>query len=168
MMDRFYVKGSVLILLVSLVLALGVNALSPVGIPLKGQWDPQAGVVMADPEKFRQTRARELHNPLKLRRMIQEGNLVLLDVRQEFLYGQGHLPGALSFPLHEFDKNRKELGQVMSGQQPVVVYCSGVTCQDSHKFAQKLVAMGAKGVMVYGGGFEEWSEMGFEIETNGS
>ena len=167
-MDLFHLKGSILILLTSLVLALAVNALSPAKIPLKGQWDPKAGVIMADPDKYRETRALELDNPLKLRRLIQKGNLVLLDVRQEFLYAQGHLPGALSSPLHEFDKNLKALRRVISQKQPVVVYCSGLTCQDSHKFARKLMAMGVKEVMVYGGGFEEWSEMGFTVVTGES
>lgn len=163
-----HLKGSGLLLLVSLVFSLAVNTLSPSGIPLKGQWDPDSGVIMADPDKFRETRAQELHNPLKLRRLIREGNLVLLDVRHELAYAQGHLPGALSFPLHAFDRHMEELRRVISGRQPVVVYCSGLTCQDSHKFARKLVAMGIKGVMVYGGGFEEWSDMGFEVVTDGN
>lgn len=167
-MDASVLKGSTLVLALSLVVGLAVNALSPRGIPLMGQWDPDAGVVMADPDKFSRTRALELGNPLKLRRMIQSGNLVLIDARQEISYDQGHLPGALSFPLYDFNKNLAALRQAVSSDLPVVVYCSGVSCQDSHKFAEKLVSLGLENVMVYSGGFQEWAEMGFEVEKSGS
>ena len=166
-MPHFHIKGVGLILVLSLALALGVNALSPAGIPLKGQWDPKVGVVMADPEKFGDARADELKNPLKLRRMIATGKLVLIDARLDMAYVQGHLPGALSFPLHDFNNNLKSLEQALSKKLPVVVYCSGVSCQDSHRFARKLVVMGVKDVMVYSGGFEEWAEMGFEVVKTG-
>jgi len=165
-MSLIHIKGCVLILILSVVLALGGNALSPAGIPLKGQWDPEAGVVMADPEKFGEARAPELNNPLKLRRMIASGDLVLIDARLDIAYAQSHLPGALSFPFHDFNQNLKPLERVLAKGLPVVVYCSGVACQDSHEFAGKLVVMGVKNVMVYSGGFEEWAEMGFEVVKN--
>lgn len=159
-------KGCGLILLAALVLGLTSNALSPNGIPLQGQWDPAKGVVMADPGKFSHIQISELNNPLKLRRMIQAGNLVLIDARPEMVFAQGHLPGALNFPLHAFDENLPRLGKALKPGLPVVVYCSGVECQDSHDFASKLAAMGVEQVMVYGGGFKEWSEMGLEVKTD--
>jgi rhodanese-related sulfurtransferase len=165
-MPYSHIKGVVLILVLSFALALGVNALSSEGIPLKGQWDPKAGVVMADPGKFGEARAPELNNPLRLRRMVASGKLLLIDARPEMSYAQGHLPGALSFPLHGFNENLTSLGQALARELPVVVYCSGVACQDSHTFARKLVVMGVKNVMVYSGGFDEWSEMGFQVEKD--
>jgi len=165
-MSGFHIKGVLLILVLSLALAFGVNAISPAGIPLKGQWDPKVGVVMADTGKFGDAKAAELNNPLKLRRMMASGNLILIDARLDVAYAQGHLPGALSFPLHDFNANLKPLERVLAKKLPVVVYCSGAACQDSHEFARKLVLMGVKDVMVYSGGFEEWSEMGFEVVNN--
>ena len=159
-------KGAGLILLAALVLGLGVNALSPKRIPLIGQWDPAKGVVMADPGKYSHQKVEELNNPLKLLRMIQAGHVVLIDARIEQAFAQGHLPGAQNLPLHAFDENLSTLRRVVKPGLPVVVYCSGVECQDSHKFASRLAAMGVGQVMVYSGGFKEWSEMGLEVKTD--
>jgi len=159
------IKGGFFLLAFSLILALAVNRFSPSGIVLIGQWDPEKGVVMADSKRISITPAKEINNPLKLRRMIIEGRLVLIDARLRVDYNQGHLPGALSFPLHQFDENYESLSRVLKTDLPIVVYCSGVQCQDSHKFAGRLTAMGVKGVMVYSGGFEEWDQMGFDHEN---
>lgn len=162
-MNTFDIKGSIVLLALSLVIALAVNQLSPAGIPLKGQWNPEKGVVAADPGKV--LKAEELNNPLTLLRMIEAGSLVLIDARHEQAFAQGHLPGALSFPLHRFDRDLPAIEAALQPGKKTVIYCSGVECRDSHKFATRLMATGIREVLVYAGGFAEWEEMAFEVET---
>ncbi len=160
------IKGCLLIVGMALCLAFGVNSISPSGIALFGQWDKEAGVIMAGSSRTDKVRAEELNNPLKVRRVIQEGNTILVDVRRTDIYDQGHIPGALSFPLHEFDAIVQEFENKIHKDDPVLIYCSGVTCVDSHDFAARLIQMGYLRVTVYAGGFTEWEEMEFEVENN--
>jgi len=160
------ITGSLLLLAFSAALGFGVNAFSPEGIALWGQWDTSAGVVMAGAARQDAVKAPEINNPMKVRRMIGDGKTVLVDVRRADIYREGHIPGALSFPLHDFDAVISQFTGTIAKTAPILVYCSGVTCTDSHEFAARIIRMGYSQVTVYGGGFTEWSEMEFEVATD--
>lgn len=96
--------------------------------------------------------------------MIDSGQVVLVDVRRPDMYDLGHLPGALSFPLSEWDRIIQRFQETVKKDASLLLYCSGVTCRDSHKFGTKLMEMGYTDVSVYAGGYTEWQEMGFEVE----
>ena len=49
--------------------------------------------------------------------------------------------------------------------QPVVVYCSGGDCEDSHTLAQKLYFVGFDNVLVYKDGFPDWQKRNLPIHT---
>ena len=149
---------------VSLGISLGVNYLSPVGIALVGQWDSGGGTISARSKADVVHPEVEINNPLKVRKIILEGLYFVVDARTEDDYGDGHLPGAHSFPLHKFDENLPRLMELVGPKDPLLIYCSGFTCTDSHAFAQLLRELGYSRVHVYAGGFEEWEEMGFDIE----
>ncbi|MCG8687889.1 MAG: rhodanese-like domain-containing protein [Desulfobacterales bacterium] len=157
--------GCFLIIGLSLILAFVVNAVSPNGIPLFGQWDEKAGVIMAGTTDAHAVKAKEINNPLKVLRLIESGSVILVDVRRADIYEQGHLPGALSFPLYDFETNKKRFLSTLVPEDDILVYCSGITCEDSHTFASKLIKMGFEKVTVYAGGFAEWQEMEFDMET---
>lgn len=152
------------LLVATLVLGLAVNALSPKGIQWIGQWDTSQGVVTARAKDDAVHSDVEINNPMKVKEIVEQGSHVVIDVRLRDAYAMGHLPGALSFPLAEFDEIMDELMGVVTRTSPILVYCSGFTCTDSHTFAQRLRDFGFTGVKVYAGGFREWEEMGFEIE----
>ncbi len=153
-------------MIVSLILSFGVNYFSPSGIALKGQWDRSKGVVGANSKQDVLHADIEINNPLEVRKMIQNREVVLLDVRSKDIYDKGHLPGALSYPLIDFDEVLLKLLDIVKKDTPILVYCSGVECSDSHTFATRLLALRFTQVRVYAGGFLEWQEMGFEIEKN--
>ena len=153
-----------------LVLAMGlgffVNYLSPTGIALIGQWDNKAGVVTARSKQDVVVPSIEINNPLRIREMLKRGDIFLVDVRPEDAYDQGHLPGALSFPLYQFDHLQDGFQNQIKKDGSVLVYCSGFDCSDSHRFASRLIDLGFTNVRVYAGGYNEWEEMGFEVERN--
>lgn len=160
-------RQAVVLLGISLGAALAVNFFSPSGISLVGQWDPDAGVLMANTREAAQAEmAGEINNPLTLRRMIENQEILLIDARPESVFDQGHLPGAVNYPFYSIDDTLDTVTSQISGDRPVVVYCSGVACQDSHGLAKRLMATGIKNIQVYAGGFDEWQEMGFEVVIN--
>ncbi len=158
--------GVFTLLTISLVLSLGVNYFSSSGIALRGQWDRSKGVVRAKSKQEALHADIEINNPLEVRKMIQSREVVLLDVRSKDIYDDGHLPGAFSFPLTNFDEVLPKLLNLVKKDTPILVYCSGVECSDSHTFATQLLALRFTQVRVYAGGFLEWQEMEFEIEKN--
>ena len=156
--------GGLILLAVSLVISLGVNCFSPSGIALTGQWDRSKGVVTAKSKQDTVDIDIEVNNPLEVRQMIETREVVLLDVRSKDAYDMGHLPGAYSFPLADFDDDFPVLLDLVKKDSALLVYCSGVECPDSHTFATQLLALKFAKVRVYAGGFREWQEMGFETE----
>ena len=158
--------GVLILLTVSLIISMGVNYFSPSGIALKGQWEPSKGVVTAKSKQDIVHTDIEINNPLAVRQMIQNREVVLVDARPKDVYDMGHLPGALSFPLTDFDGGLDRLMDRVKKDTAMLVYCSGVECHDSHAFAAKLLALKFTKVRVYAGGFSEWQEMGFETEKN--
>ena len=144
--------------------SLGMNHFSPSGIALLGQWDKSKGVVTPKSKQEIIHGEIEINNPLRVLQLLKNKEVVLLDVRPTHIYDQGHLPGALSFPLVNFEENLEQLQTTFKRDTAILVYCSGIECSDSHGFASKLVALKFTQVQVYSGGFSEWQEMGFEIE----
>ncbi|WDP88876.1 MAG: rhodanese-like domain-containing protein [Desulfobacter sp.] len=158
------IRGCLSIMLAAFFLGFGINTFSPAGIPLVGQWDKTAGVIMAGSNSDDAVHAREINNPLKVKRMIDSGLVVLVDVRRPDMYSQGHLPGALSYPLSEYDQIIGRFLETVEKDAPLLLYCAGVTCRDSHTFGARLMKLGYTDVSVYAGGYSEWQEMEFELE----
>lgn len=78
------------------------------------------------------------------------GERILLDVRQDFEYAEGHLPGARHIPLPELSERLDELDRSL----PVLVYCrSGVR---SLAAANLLAGQGFAEPMSLAGGIQAW------------
>ena len=158
--------GILTLLTIAGFISFGVNFFSPSGIALIGQWDNAKGVVTAKSKQDAVHSDIEVNDPVLVQQMIQGKAVFLLDVRPKDVYDQGHLPGAFSFPLMEFDEGLDKLLTLVKKDSPILVYCSGVECTDSHTFAAQLMAMKFLKVQVFAGGFRQWEEMRFEIEKN--
>ena len=51
---------------------------------------------------------------------------------------------------------------------PIVVYCSGGACEDSHMLSQKLWGIQFNNVYVYKDGFPDWQKRGGAVRTGGN
>ena len=96
---------------------------------------------------------------------------LFLDARRSKDFAQGHVSGARSFPVWEAEvvKERVE-GLVAEGRDlslPVVLYCSGGDCEDSHMLAQTLFGAGFENLLVYRDGFPDWVKRGGAVRTGG-
>lgn len=97
----------------------------------------------------------------------RQGTL-FLDARRTSTYEQGHIAGARSFSVWESDVDDKVAGlleQVSDQQLPIVVYCSGGACEDSHMLSQKLWGLFFENVLVYKDGFPDWQNRGGSVRT---
>ncbi|MDQ2764688.1 MAG: metalloregulator ArsR/SmtB family transcription factor [Pseudomonadota bacterium] len=91
---------------------------------------------------------------------LEEGSVVLLDVRPEDEYGLGHLPGALNIPLRELEARLSDLPR----DHEIVAYCRGPYCVLSFEAVAALRAKGFK-VRRFEEGFPEWKAAGLPIEA---
>ncbi|HEU5163005.1 MAG TPA: rhodanese-like domain-containing protein, partial [Thermoanaerobaculia bacterium] len=86
-----------------------------------------------------------------------------LDARRSDVFRQGHIAGARSFPVWESDIDARVTAFYEEGhdqEKPVVVYCSGGACEDSHMLAQKLWGLGFNNVLIYTEGWPDWTRRG--------
>jgi rhodanese-related sulfurtransferase len=90
--------------------------------------------------------------------------LVLVDVRSQVSWDQGHIPGARHLPLAELEDR---LGELPAPQDDphLVVYCWGPGCNGSTRGALTLARAGYRQVQEMIGGFEYWAREGLAFET---
>jgi len=90
-----------------------------------------------------------------------------LDARRTSVYAAGHIAGARSFPIWEStvdDAIKKLFDEGYDANAPLVVYCSGGDCEDSHMLSQKLHGYGFNNALVYTDGFPDWEKRGLPVE----
>ena len=90
-----------------------------------------------------------------------------LDARRTSVYQEGHVAGARSLPIWESsvdDGIKKLFEEGYDVNAPLVVYCSGGDCEDSHMLAQRLHGYGFNNALVYTGGFPDWQKRGMPVE----
>jgi rhodanese-related sulfurtransferase len=96
---------------------------------------------------------------------------LFLDARRSRDYTEGHVAGALSFPIWEsvVVKGRIEalVAEGRDGNLPVVLYCSGGDCEDSHMLAQALFGAGFENLLVYRDGLPDWIARGGAVAAGG-
>jgi rhodanese-related sulfurtransferase len=171
-MTRSELKGVIILLTLAVVTAVAYNSLSPNGIPWIGQWNmpkqgdiPKGGsraVVKSVDPSF----SMEIFDPAVVEKIIETKKRLLIDVRHRDFYDMGHLPGALSFPLADFDQDMDRFIETIDRKHPLLVYCSGLECPDSHTFAKRLIQLNYSDVKIFSPGFNGWEADGRKIETN--
>lgn len=91
---------------------------------------------------------------------------LFLDARRSSVFAEGHITGARSLPVWESDIDDRVKALYEEGldqQAPVVVYCSGGNCEDSHMLAEKLYMVGFDNVRIYKDGFPDWQKRGLPV-----
>ncbi len=109
-------------------------------------------------------------DPLQTRRLWEEG-AVFVDARRSSQYEEGHIRGARSIPIFETALLAERLDQLafeVAQEEPVVVYCNGGDCQDSHMLAERLWSEGFMNVLIYRDGYPNWLKMGGAIAEGGA
>lgn len=94
---------------------------------------------------------------------VQQGAVVLLDVRPLEEYRAGHIPGAHSMPMAELEQRLTEL----PGDRQIVAYCRGPYCLWALEAVKILRARGFTARRLEDG-VQEWRAHGFGLTNFGS
>lgn len=96
----------------------------------------------------------------ELARRLVDGRIIVLDVRPQDEFAEGHLPGARNIPLAELERRLSELPT----DTEIVAYCRGPYCVLAFEAVAALRAKGFKAVRLEDG-FPEWKAAGRAVET---
>jgi len=91
---------------------------------------------------------------------IADGLVIVLDVRPEDEFAEGHLPGARNIPLAKLHRRLKDLPKDLE----IVAYCRGPYCLFAHEAVAALRKKGFKALRLEDG-FPEWKAAGLPIES---
>ena len=154
-------KETLILLGASALAAFTLNFFSPAGIPLFGQWDPYTGMITASPKGYEENLFTEISDVETAKKIYDKGEAVFVDARSYGAYTSGHIKGAESLPFGRFGEKIDAFREKYEISIPVVVYCSGRTCIDSHKLAQLLSMEGFHNIHIFLDGYPAWEETGY-------
>jgi rhodanese-related sulfurtransferase len=117
--------------------------------------------VLAD-EYLGQRDEVELLSARELAERLEQGTVVVLDVRPETEYRAGHIAGAVSVPLERLDA----LAAGLPKRREFVAYCRGPYCVYADEAVRLLRARGLRARRL-DVGFPEWRRAGMPVELAG-
>jgi len=148
---RTFLQALALILL-ALILGLGRNVVSPKPLPLFQGFNPLS----------RDTLGIRHLDSLQIREAWEKHQGIFLDARRSELFREGHIPGAKSLPLDDFDKVYPLIS--FSKDSAYIIYCEGRDCEFSDLLALRLYSLGYRKLAVFPGGWEEWIKGNHPVE----
>lgn len=89
--------------------------------------------------------------------------VLFLDARRTKVFEEGHIAGAQPMSVWESDVDQKTVALLNEGRDqelPIVIYCSGGDCEDSHMLSEKLFGAGFNNLLVYRDGWPDWVKRG--------
>ena len=73
-------------------------------------------------------------------------------------YQAKHIPGSINLFAPEM------IGELLSADDDIVVYCTNEICAASRYAYRKLISLGYRQVRRYSGGLEQWEAAGYPLE----
>jgi len=149
------------IVLIGFAISIGLNSVRSNGIPLVGDWSPQA--------RFTDKSGTSLViSPEEVKSLFAAGQVLFLDARFASDYEAGHIQGALNLPWQEFDAYFDQIVQQLPEDRTIVTYCDGETCDLSKDLARALIEMGFANVRVLVNGWSVWKNMDLPVTNGGT
>jgi rhodanese-related sulfurtransferase len=117
-----------------------------------------------DPAKAREYFANKVAfttGPMEVHQMINhDEDIVIVDVREEEDYDEGHVPGAINLP-----KNHWNHPEGLREDAKNILYCYSQTCHLAAQAAHEFAGKGYQ-VVEMEGGFEAWEANDLETEQS--
>jgi rhodanese-related sulfurtransferase len=100
----------------------------------------------------------------EVREIIASKSMVPIDGRSEADYEHGHLPGAYSLSVANFDKRFPDFSALYSKDGAYLIYCGSGQCSLSKQLASLLQEKGYRQLKLYSAGYNDWFLSGNPVE----
>lgn len=142
---RRAIQQALILLFGSAAIGLLINTVSPRGIPILRP--PELGVPAEETISLADAQARW-----------SSGAAIFLDARAPADYAAGHVAGALSLSVQDFDQRYPLIEPLLTPDQQLIAYCDGELCELSHELARRLKELGRTDVKVLVNGWTVWKK----------
>ncbi|MBI5578386.1 MAG: rhodanese-like domain-containing protein [Deltaproteobacteria bacterium] len=147
-----------MLVILSAVTSLAVNALRPDRLPLVADFSAAARMTTATGER--------MDIPLEeAEKLFFTHAAVFVDARSVEDYANGHIQAARSLPWHDVDLNFIRVTENLELTTPIITYCDGETCELSHDLALFLRDAGFLNTRVLVNGWALWQQAGLPVES---
>ncbi len=150
---------SVLIVLIAAALSLSVNHFRQGGLPLVGDWSPEAA------SNSSKTAEEQVVSIEEAQALFLTNGAVFIDARPAEVYRSGHIKGALNFPEDSLEQSLSVIMEQVPPDSLIITYCDGESCSLSKEAALELSARGYSHVQVLVNGWSVWQDAGLPTET---
>jgi len=160
------IGGMALLWVLAAALGLTANALNPRGIPLIGRYSaPEFGAdsvlvpPSAEPSDPPFITLRDAYG------LYHEPGTIFLDAREPEDYQAGHIRGAINLPFERLDEYWPNVEPYVAKNAQIITYCSGADCELSLHEARFLKGQGYSNLFVFFGGWTEWANRSFPVDS---
>jgi rhodanese-related sulfurtransferase len=98
------------------------------------------------------------------KRFFDARGALFLDARDPAEFEEGHIPGAVRLTNAEAQNDPGRVKALDVRGRPIIAYCEGGACEASLELARTLIEAGYRKVLVFTGGYPEWSAAGYAVE----
>jgi len=95
-------------------------------------------------------------------KLLFDKEYLFLDVRSLNDYRMGHIPDAHHLSVRS-DFDEQKLSMIVKKDQPVVMYCNGISCLGSSIAIEKAVEWGWTNIFYYREGIKDWNLKGYPV-----
>ena len=97
-----------------------------------------------------------------------QAGVPFLDARRSAEFAEGRVAGAWCTPIWESDIDDRliafKAARRPGPEDPILIYCGGGDCRDSHLLAAKLLKEGYFHLLIYRDGYPDWVAQGHPVE----
>lgn len=150
------IRALIIAVVFSLV-GLGLNSVSPSGIPL--MYTPPEKLVVSGV-------SIPLIDEVEARRFLEDPSSVFVDTRNEEDFAERHVKGAVFLHPNSVEERFPEVQPLIPEESRVILYCYGPECDMAERVAEFLAQLGYKNMMIMSAGFKSWEKAGFPSESS--
>ncbi len=125
------------------------------GVNCGGDLPKTGGITVQDLVAAAKQKITEI-TPAKAKQLIAEGNISIIDTREESEYAAGHIDNALPLPRGVLEFKLGNFPELADKAKPILIYCR--TGGRAALAAQNLLTLGYSNVLSIAGGFEAWQK----------
>ena len=168
----------IIILVISIIIGLSLNFISPKGISLIRDDSQRFAIDTSNKNNadFKTQRGkldkdgfyRPVNIPVEAAKQLFDEGALFIDGRIPSEFSEGRIKGAINIDYKTFKdmtkEEKQELMKDIKKEQLIVSYCGSDSCEISIDNAYEMARAGYNDVKIFLGGFKEWKQKGYPVE----